>query len=682
MNEEMRLKVKVVDGFSEKNSKSDMLALSRQQVTNLEYQREILTYITEIGASLRLQMDTDTLLKRVSEATCRALHFRHSALYLSGGTGYFHVRAVSGVNADLEVYLNEHPLPDAVVERLLDEKYRMSNSYFIPAEAELWLDELVASYFVIVEEDGSGGPAMGVPDLSPGVPSHIWRTEDLLVVPLRDGDGNLLGFLTPDAPEDNLRPTAQTLAFLELFVNQAAVVIEGAHLYEEARRSSEERAVLIEIGRALSSPEALRDLQSVYQTIYEQVKRIMPADAFFVSRYNKEPEELVMDYLIDKDVVYPSPAYEKCLPQTREFLYENNVGLIFSTAEEYAVYAEGEDALAGSEDDLFGTGQPSQSLLFVPIRYGAEPIGLLSVQSYAPHVYTRRHLELLREIGVQAGIAITNARLNAELREALKQAQESERVKNHFLMTASHELRTPLTAIQGYLELLDSFYPSLDDEARMRFVTNARRACDELVLLLSNVMDTSRIDQDKVALTPGAVRVIQAVEVILEIMEPTLAREQRQVDVQIDEWLSVWADDLRLRQVLLNIVGNAVKYSPPLSPLAISAECVSAETLCERLSLAQQAIPALSGSYVVIAVRDRGPGISQEDQRRLFTRFMRLDSALNSTQRGAGLGLYLCRQLIEAMGGVIWVESAGIPGEGSTFFIAIPQHEATILEEV
>ena len=678
----MRLKVKVVDGFSEKNSGSDILALNRRQVTSLEYQREILTSITEIGASLRLQMDTDTLLKRVSEAICRALHFRHSALYLSDGTGYFRVRAVFGVNAELEAYLNEHPLPDAVVERLLDARYRMSNSYFIPAEAELWLDELVASYFVIVEEDGSGGPATEVPDLSPGVSPHIWRTEDLLVVPLRDGDGNLLGFLTPDAPEDNLRPTARTLAFLELFVNQAAVVIEGAHLYEEARRSSEERAVLIEIGRALSSPEALRDLQSVYQTIYEQVRRIMPADAFFVSRYHKELEELVMDYLVDEGIVYSPLAYEKCLPQTREFLYDNNVGLIFSTAREYAFYADGEDAFISSEDDLFGNGRPSQSLLFVPIRYGAEPIGLLSVQSYAAHAYTRRHLELLREVGVQAGIAITNARLNAELREALKQAQESERVKNHFLMTASHELRTPLTAIQGYLELLDSFYPSLDDEARMRFIANARRACDELVLLLSNVMDTSRIDQDKVALTPGAVRVIQAVQVILEIMEPTLARERRQVDVQIDERLSVWADDLRLRQVLLNIVGNAVKYSPPPSPLTISAECVSAQRLYERLSLAQQAIPALSGSYVILAVRDRGPGISQEDQRRLFTRFMRLESAINSMQRGAGLGLYLCRQLIEAMGGVIWVESAGIPGEGSTFFIAIPQHEVTSLEEV
>jgi signal transduction histidine kinase len=670
--------VNAVD-VSLESSGSDILALSRQQVTNLEYQREILKYITEIGASLRLQMDTDTLLRRVSEATCQALHFRHSALYLSDGKGYFRVRAVTGVNADLEEYLNQHPLPVAVVERLLDKQYLISNSYFIPAEAELWLDELVASYFVIVEEDGSGGPPTSVPKPSPELDPQVWRTEDLLVVPFLGDDGNLLGFLTPDAPENNLRPTDQTLAFLELFANQAAVVIEGAHLYKEARRSSEERAVLIEIGRALSRPEAVRDLQSLYQTIYEQVSRIMAADAFFVTRYNKVPEELVMDYLIDDGIQYPPVKYGKFRPQTRDFLYNDNTGLMFSTADEYAAFANDENEIfTDGEDDVFGNGQISQSLLFVPIRYGAEPIGMLSVQSYRPYAYTRRHLELLREIGVQAGIAITSARLNAELREALKQAQESERVKNHFLMTASHELRTPLTAIQGYLELLDSFYVALDDEARMRFVTNARRACEELVLLLSNVMDTSRIDQDKVALTLDAVQAIQAVKVILEIMEPTIAREQRSVDVRVDEHLSIWVDDLRLRQILLNIVGNALKYSPPGSKLAISAESVSLEYLNERLLLAKQVMPLLSGNYfVIIAIRDWGAGISLEDQRRLFTKFMRLDSAINSVQRGAGLGLYLCRQLIEAMGGAIWLESAGLPGEGSTFFIALPQYEAT-----
>ena len=283
---------------------------------------------------------------------------------------------------------------------------------------------------------------------------------------------------------------------------------------------------------------------------------------------------------------------------------------------------------------------------------------------------------MLREIGVQAAIAITNARLNAELREALKLAQESERLKNHFLMTASHELRTPLTAIQGYLELLSSFNNVLDNEAKERFVVNARRACDELVLLLGNVMDTSRVDQDRVTLSLGKVQVAEAVQVILEIMEPTIARERRSVNIQVDEQLSVWVDDLRLRQVLLNVVGNALKYSAPPSRLAISAESVSAEALSERLLSTNQPVLSSSASrFVVTAIQDWGPGISLEDQARLFTKFMRLNSALNSIQRGAGLGLYLCRQLVEAMGGNIWVESAGLPGQGSTFFIALPQYD-------
>src|SRR5205807_2310372 len=122
------------------------------------------------------------------------------------------------------------------------------------------------------------------------------------------------------------------------------------------------------------------------------------------------------------------------------------------------------------------------------------------------------------------------------------------------LMTASHELRTPLTAIQGYLELLDNFGSVLDDDSKTRFLNNARRACEELILLLGNVMDTSRIDQDRVSLNLGRVSISRAVQLILEILEPTIVREERSIEVRIPDDLTVWVDDLRLRQVLLNIV--------------------------------------------------------------------------------------------------------------------------------
>src|SRR5579859_535580 len=143
--------------------------------------------------------------------------------------------------------------------------------------------------------------------------------------------------------------------------------------------------------------------------------------------------------------------------------------------------------------------------------------------------------ELRRIREEQETIAIKSASLNADLREALEQAQESERLKDHFLMTASHELRTPLTAIQGYLELLGDFGGALDEESKVRFLGNARRACEELVLLLGNVMDASRVDQDRVSLNPGPVQVADALKLIFEILEPTIAREERPVVVRIPE---------------------------------------------------------------------------------------------------------------------------------------------------
>jgi signal transduction histidine kinase len=283
---------------------------------------------------------------------------------------------------------------------------------------------------------------------------------------------------------------------------------------------------------------------------------------------------------------------------------------------------------------------------------------------------------MLKEIGVQAAIAITNARMYSELREALKQAQASEQLKNHFLMTASHELRTPLTAVQGYVELLSEFDGTLDEETKKRFVTHARRACEELVLLLGNVMDASRIEQDRVTLNLGPVRVLEAVQMVLEILEPIIARERRPIEVRIPDSAHARVDDLRLRQILLNLVGNALKYSPASTALAIAAECIDQAELCRRISSHnQQEVPnGTAEQFVVIAIRDWGPGIPLEDQPKLFTKFMRLVPAINSMQRGAGLGLYLCRQLTEAMGGHIWMESSGIPGEGSIFFVALPRY--------
>jgi len=196
-----------------------------------------------------------------------------------------------------------------------------------------------------------------------------------------------------------------------------------------------------------------------------------------------------------------------------------------------------------------------------------------------------------------------------------------------------------LTAIQGYLELLATFETVIDEDAKQRFLTNARRACEELVLLLGNVMDTSRVDQDRVSLKLGPVKVAETVQLILEILEPTIAREERPVLVKIPDDLYVWVDDLRLRQILLNLVGNALKYTPAPTKIEITAEGGNFETLAECWLTAQgHYFEAKADQYVIIAIRDWGSGIDAGDQARLFTKFMRLDSALNSAQRWSWIG--------------------------------------------
>lgn len=471
------------------------VAVDGDYETSPEYLRDVLKYVVEIGASLRLQMDTETLLKRIVATACQALRFRYAVFYLFDGTGFFCFAAGSGTNTAEEEYLRQHPLPEAVVERIIDEEYRISDSYFVPSEAPIWQDKTFASNFIVVNPSTDMFVPASLSAFTPG-DSNKWCLEDLLIVPLRGGDGKLLGFLTPDAPLNGLRPTKETMGLFELFANQAAMVIEGAHLY-------------------------------------------------------------------------------------------------------------------------------------------------------------------------------------SELRATLWQVRESERAKQNFLLRASHELRTPLTAVQGYLELLGDYGEALDHESRARFIQNARRGCDELVLLLGNVLDATHLDTEKVIFKPSKVCLGESVRLILEILEPIIAREQRPIECYIAPDLCVWADELRLRQILLNVLGNALKYTPAGSRIALRAECVALEQMRVYLQNSvgePRALDSAADTFVVLTVRDWGPGIAPEEQAQLFTRFTRLNATGKNILHGAGLGLYLCRQLITAMQGAIWMESSGLPDAGATFFIAFPTY--------
>ncbi len=598
------------------------------------------------------QHEFDTRLKKVVVALCTSLRFQQCALYMHENEAEFCVRTTAGLTHVQEEHLRQHPLATGHVKLLMNEAERINDVYVISRASALWQTLSSSHRFLLTE----------------GV-------KDVLLIPLKSEQQTFVGLLVLGHSYTEKILTDEALLFLDVFAEQAAMVIEEERLYKEAQQSNEERMALVEIGRALFAPSAQHDVEDVYYTIYEQTRTIMPVDALFISRYNHQSGTMTMEYLIDEGIVYPPFPYDNIPLWIDKLLAREKHAYSFGTAEEYEAFADANlrSTYVQEDDDLFGSERPSQSLLFVPIFYGDELIGILSAQTYQRHAYTQRHLALLKEIGIQAGIALTNAQLYAKLRQALKEAQKSEQLTNHFLMTASHELRTPLTSIQGYLELLITHEKTLSYEMRQRFVELASLACEELVLLLGNIMDTSRVDQDRVTLRTERVHVSQAVRRITEILEPTFTLENRTLLVDVDECWYVQADDLRLRQILLNVIGNALKYAPR-SKIAITATCEERVIFEQRLFLAQLSPPVAEASrFIVLAIRDWGPGIEQEDLVRLFAKFVRLERAMNSVQRGAGLGLYLCRQLAEAMGGQIWAESTGIPGEGTTFLLALPQ---------
>lgn len=304
----------------------------------------------------------------------------------------------------------------------------------------------------------------------------------------------------------------------------------------------------------------------------------------------------------------------------------------------------------------------TSTTLLAPLLVHRVPMGMLVLaRTHRPggekRDFTPADLVPAQDFAGQAAIAFTNARLYEQLHSAHRRLQELDQLKDQFMVTASHELRTPLTAVQGYLDLLEHYRSSLPDEQQQEFLEKASRGCDELVLLLNNVMDASRLEIEAGIHNTHLERVSlrEVVDSVVDLILLQAKQEQREVRVKISSHLQVQADPSRLRQVVRNLSANALKYSPPGTPLTFSARPIFGQN-----------------ASVILGVTDRGKGIHPGDQGKIFQRFVRLERDLNSTVRGSGLGLYISRRLVEAMNGRIWVESSGEAGAGSTFCVQLP----------
>jgi signal transduction histidine kinase len=247
----------------------------------------------------------------------------------------------------------------------------------------------------------------------------------------------------------------------------------------------------------------------------------------------------------------------------------------------------------------------------------------------------------------------------AEAKQHIAVSYEEQRqlnqLKDQLLLNVNHELRTLMTSVYGYLELLRDHNGQLDAKTQDIFFEQAIKGCEEFQVHVNVVLNTLKVGNNARPLSVERLSIAQVVTAVLDLFDP-IKKHGYTIEHTIPDTLFVQADRQSLYQVLRNLISNAFKYAPQGTTIAI------------RASLHEQEETPL----VHIAVRDEGHGIPSAEIPLLFNRFVRLQRDLNSSVNGSGLGLYISKQLVEAMHGRIWVESTGIDGEGSCFFIELP----------
>jgi signal transduction histidine kinase len=288
--------------------------------------------------------------------------------------------------------------------------------------------------------------------------------------------------------------------------------------------------------------------------------------------------------------------------------------------------------------------------LVAPLLSGDDIVGILVVRRRATGEFPKNTVDLIKTFAAQSALAIQNARLFHEIEDKSRQLEEASQHKSQFLANMSHELRTPLNAILGYTELMaDGAYGEPSEEmlgVLKRLEANGKH----LLGLINDVLDLSKIEAGQLVLELSDYCVQDIVQTVRSTLEPLAADKKLALKIELAPQLPPGrGDGRRLTQVLINLVGNAIKFTDA-GEVAIKAE-------------------ANNGSFHV-SVRDTGPGISADDQTRLFQEFQQADNAITKKKGGTGLGLAISKRIIEMHGGRIWVESQ--PGKGSTFAFTLP----------
>ena len=487
-------------------------------------------------------------------------------------------------------------------------------------------------------------------DYDPQVGAHsvAGGFRSVLAVPLLR-EGRAIGGIAVGRPEPGSFTDAQ-IALLQTFADQAVIAIENVRLFKELQartaeltRSVGELRALGEVGQAVSST---LDLETVLHTIVTRATQLTGMDGGSIYEYDEAREEFHL-HTADR---LPDELAE-ALRATPMRKGEGALGRMALTGEPVAISDIGDETVYQSRvrDLLVALG--FRSLLAVPLVRDDQILGGIAVNRKAPGGFAPEVVALLQTFAAQSALAIQNARLFRELEHKSRELETASRHKSEFLANMSHELRTPLNAIIGFSEVLhERLFGDVNDK-QAEYLADILASGRHLLALINDILDLSKVEAGRMELDRADFDLPAAIGNALSLVRERAQRRGIALASTLDPAIgTIHADERKVKQVLLNLLSNALKFTPEGGAIGVRA--------------------GVEGAFVEVAVSDTGVGISPEDQAAVFEEFRQVGAASKKVE-GTGLGLAISRKFVELHGGTIRVESE--LGRGATFAFTLPR---------
>jgi signal transduction histidine kinase len=438
------------------------------------------------------------------------------------------------------------------------------------------------------------------------------------------------------------------------FADQAVIAIENTRLFEaeqaskrELQESLQQQTATADVLKVIS--RSAFDLRTVLDTLVQSAAKLCEADSAGIMQPRASNYHFVASYGYSTDFVeYMSKV---AISPGRGSL----VGRVLSEGQTVHI----SDAQNDPEYTWSGAQKIAgfRTMLGVPLLREGTPIGVMNLTRNAVHPFTDKEIALVNTFADQAVIAIENTRLfeevqarTTELAKTVEDLEIASQHKNQFVANMSHELRTPLAAILGYAELIQEGFYEPPGPKSLDALTRIRSNGKHLLGLINTVLDIAKIESGQFTLTMTDYAIESMVETVRAATESLAQNKKLKLTTSVEKSLPVGlGDEQRLTQVLLNLVGNAIKFTDA-GEIRVTARLVN-------------------GNFAV-SVTDTGPGIPEEHQARIFEQFHQVDSSSTRAKGGTGLGLAIAKQIVEMHGGRIWVAST--PDKGSTFQMELP----------